>query len=218
MMHELQELVRFLLGFLPWILFLFLPTDGWEPLRRAVVVCLAASLVFGWKALRKGFILQWATLGFFLFCTISLYGFMWIWLAKHMGIIANGFLDGVIWFTVLVGKPFTLQYARADLPRELWYDEGLIRGCRLIAIFWGALLLVPTAFNAFRLLYPAALPDRFYFYLSLFCITFGICYTTFYKRKKREQREAMNSPGARITAEVPLTRHCASRPPTSIDT
>jgi hypothetical protein len=140
--------------------------------------------------------LQWATVVFFLFCAIALYGFRWIWLAKHMGIIANGFLAGVIWFTVLIGKPFTLQYARADLPKEQWNDEGLIRGCRFIAIFWGALLVVPTAFNAFRLFYPVALPDRFYFYLSLFCIIIGISYTTLYKRQKRKQREAVNYPAA----------------------
>jgi len=187
---ELLDIAKFIIGFLPWIMFLFLPTDGWEPLRRAVVLCLAASVIFAWKMLRKGFILQWATVVFFVTCAISLYGFGWVWLAQHMGIVANSFLAGVIWLTVLTGKPFTLQYARADLPREQWHDEGLIRGCRFIAIFWGTLLLVPTAFSAFRLFCPTALPDRFYFYLSLSCIAVGIMYTSIYKRMKRKQREA----------------------------
>jgi len=190
MIDELLDMAKFIAGFLPWILFLFLPTDGWDPLRNAVVICLAASVVFAWKALRNGFVLQWATLVFFFFSTLSLYGFRWIWLAEHMGIVANGFLAGVIWFTVLIGRPFTLQYARADLPKERWHDEALIRGCRSIAVFWGTLLLVPTAFSAFRLLAPEALPARFYFCLSLFCILFGIAYTTFFKRRKRKEREA----------------------------
>ncbi|MEW6365935.1 MAG: hypothetical protein AB1714_15000 [Acidobacteriota bacterium] len=194
MIGELVDIAKFMLGFLPWILFLLLPTDGWDPLRRAVVICLAASVIFALKALRMGFILQWATLAFFLFCATSLYGFRWIWLAKHMGIIANCFLAGVIWFTVLIGKPFALQYARADLPQERWHDEGLILGCRFITVFWGTLLLVPTAFNAFRLSFPVALPDRFYFYLSLSCIIIGISYTTMYRRKKRKQREATSHP------------------------
>jgi len=194
MIGELLDIAKFILGFSPWILFLFLPTDGWDPLRRAVVICLAVSVFFALKALRKGFVLQWATLIFFLFCAILLYGFKCVWLAKHMGIIANSFLDGVIWFTVLIGQPFTLQYARADLPKEQWFDESLIRGCRFIAIFWGTLLLVPTAFNAFRLFYPLALPDPFYFYISLFCIIIGISYTTIYKHRKRKQREAMSYP------------------------
>jgi hypothetical protein len=192
MIGELLDIAKFIIGFLPWILFLFLPTDGWDPLRRAVVISLAASVIFALKALRKGFILQWATLIFFLLSAISFYGFRWIWLAEHMGIIANGFLTGVIWFTVLIGKPFTLQYARADLPQERWYDESLIRGCRFIAIFWGMLLLIPTAANVFRLFYSQALPERFYFYLSLCCITLGIFYTSYYKRMKRKQREAIN--------------------------
>jgi hypothetical protein len=189
MIGELLEMAKFLLGFLPWILFLLLPTDGWELLRRAVAICFVASVVFALKQLRKGFILSWATLLFFLACTIAFYGFGWIWLAKHMGIIANSFLAGIIWFTVIIGKPFTLQYARADLPQERWYDEALFRNTRFIAIFWGVLLLIPTAFSTFRYFYPGTLPDRFYFGLSLSCIIFGVAYTTYFKRMKRKQHE-----------------------------
>jgi len=190
MKRELLELLKFLFGFLPWILFLILPTDGWEPLRRAVLISLALSILFSWKMLSKGFILQWATVFFFAFSAIALYFFEWIWLARHMGFIANAFLSGVIWFTVLIGKPFTLQYARVELPKELWNDENLIRGSRFIAIFWGALLLVPTAFSGFRLLNPTALPGDFYFYLSLACIISGSIYTSYYKRIKRHNRES----------------------------
>jgi hypothetical protein len=191
MITALIDSAKLILGFLPWFLFLFLPTDGWNPLRRAVLICLAASVLFGWKMLRQGFILQWATTAFFLFCSLSLYGFRWVWLATHMGIIANGFLDGVIWFTVLTGKPFTLQYARAELPREQWNNEGLIRSCRIIAIFWGTILLVPIALGAFRLFHPHALSDRFSLCLSLSCIAIGTGFTTFYKQLKRRQRENM---------------------------
>lgn len=189
MINELLEIVKFVLGFLPWILLLILPTNSWNQLQRAVAICLAISVIFAWKELRKGFILQWASTLFFLFCTISFYGFRWLWLAEHMAVISNGFLTGVILFTVLVGKPFTLQYARAELPKEQWYDEDMIRGCRFIAIFWGALLFVPTAFSIFRLFCPRALPDRLYSYLSPVCIIIGVSYTTFYKHKKRKQRE-----------------------------
>jgi hypothetical protein len=193
MLGELIEIAKFILGFVPWILFLFLPTDGWNPLRTAVLICLVASVVFAWTALRKGFILQWATVAFFLFSAVSLYCFKWIWLAEQMGILANGFLTGIIWFTVLIGRPFTLQLARADLPRERWNDESLIRGCRFIAVFWGILLLIPTAASVFRQFYPEALPDRFYFILSLVCIAIGIIFTTGYKRMKRKQRQALST-------------------------
>jgi len=192
MLSELIDIIKFIIGFLPWILFLFLPTNSWDQLQRAVVICLVLSVISGYKALYKGFILQWATLAFFLFCLISFYAFNWVELAKRMGLIANGFLDGIIWFTVLTGKPFTLQYARAELPKERWNDEGLIRSCRTIAIFWGILLLIPTSFEVFRLSYPNALPHRFYFFQSIFCIAVGVCYTTIYKHIRRRQRQTLD--------------------------
>lgn len=192
MIPTLKEVASFIIGFLPWILLLLLPTDGWDPLRRATAVCLIVALVLGWNALRRGFILQWATVGFFLFCAIAFYGFSWTWLAELMGIIANGFLAGVIWLTVLTGNPFTLQYAREELPRERWHEAGVIHVCQVIAIFWGTLLLVPTLFSVFRLLYPTALPAHFYFYLSLLCMAVGIGYTTIYRHKKRAERQAMS--------------------------
>ena len=188
MIDELVELAKFLFGFLPWIVFLFLPTDSWDSLRRAVAICLVLSVPFSWKQLRDGFVLQWATVAFFLVATVSFYSFEWIWLAEHMAIITNGFLDGIIWFTVLIGKPFTLQYARAELPAEQWHDENMIRSCRTIAVFWGALLLVPTACSVFHLVHPTALPGRFYFAVSVSCIVFGGAFTTAYKRMKRQQR------------------------------
>ncbi len=193
MVSELIEIIKFIVGFLPWILFLFLPTNTWGQLQIAVLICLVLSVALGIKTLYKGFVLQWATLAFFLFCVISFHFFNWVGLAKNMGIVANGFLDGIIWFTVLTGKPFTLQYARAELPKEMWNDEGLIRSCRNIAVFWGILLLIPTGFSAFRLLYPNALPNDFYFWQSLFCIAVGVAYTQAYKHISRKRRQAVGS-------------------------
>jgi len=75
MIAELMEILKFVLGFLPWILLLVLPTDSWDALRKVVVICLIASVVFSWKDLRNRFILQWCTLAFFLFCAVAFYGF-----------------------------------------------------------------------------------------------------------------------------------------------
>lgn len=185
---ELLYIAKFLYGFLPWIMFLFLPTHSWEQLKTAVAICTVASIVFGWSTLRKGFILQWVSTGFFLFCTISFYAFKWIGLAEHMGIVTNSILSGIIWLTILVGKPFTLQYAREELPREQWDNEDLVASCLHIAVFWGTLLLVPVIFSIIELLKPGALPESFFFYLSIVCIVIGTLYTSYYKRKVRRRR------------------------------
>ncbi|MFH1877876.1 MAG: hypothetical protein ABH883_03625, partial [Candidatus Omnitrophota bacterium] len=153
-MKELKELLKFIMGFMPWILFLFLAGHTLAGLERAIVICLLASLIFGFRQLRKGFVLQWGTLLFFACCAIVI-NFMKVTVfAKHMGIIVNGFLASIIWITILVGKPFTLQYARAELPKERWNDPRLVQGCRFMAMIWGILLTFSTIVACFRALNP----------------------------------------------------------------
>ena len=100
MISELLDTAKFLLGFFPWILFLLLPTNSWDQLRGVVVICLAASVIFGWKELRKGFILQWASLLFFLFCVILGYGFYENWKAASLILLCFGMAGMTFWAMV----------------------------------------------------------------------------------------------------------------------
>ena len=64
-MRELKDAGMLLLGFLPWLLFLFFSGHSLGSLERVSWLCLAASLTFGFSELRSGFILQWGTLVLF---------------------------------------------------------------------------------------------------------------------------------------------------------
>jgi hypothetical protein len=186
-MRELKELITFLLGFIPWFLFLFLSGHTLVSLERSIVACLLASLVFGSRELRKGFILQWGTLLFFVVCAVTVIFMHSMFVAENMGIISNGFLACLIWGSIFIGMPFTLQYARADLPKERWRDPALIRSCRFIAIIW-ALLLTFSALTAyFKVLNPALFPDWIYFDISIVVIVGGTVFTSLYKKYKRSQ-------------------------------
>lgn len=173
---------------MPWILFLFLSGHTLASLERSIIICLLASLIFGFKELQKGFVLQWGTLLFFTSCAITLNLMNIMFVAENMGIISNGFLASLIWFTILIGKPFTLQYARADLPKERWYDPSLMRSCRFIAIIWALLLTFSTSISCFRALNPTPYPDWVYFDINIGIILGGIIFTTLYKRYKKAQR------------------------------
>lgn len=188
-MKELKELIKFLLGFMPWILFLFLSGHALASLERSIIICLLASLIFGLQELRKGFILSWGTLIFFTSCAIALNLMNIISVAKYMGIISNGFLSSLIWVTILLGKPFTLQYARAELVKEQWNNPGIVRSCRFIAIVWALLLTFSTSVSLFRAFNPALYPDWVYFDISISIILAGIIFTSLYKRYKRAQHK-----------------------------
>jgi hypothetical protein len=192
-MKDLKELVSFLLGFTPWILFLFFSGGTFVSLERAILIGLLASLIFGFRELRKGFLLQWGTLIFFIVCAVTVNGLKWVAVAKSMGIISNGFLALVIWWTIMIGKPFTLQYARAELPKERWDDPALMQSCRFLAMVWALLLTFLALTACFKSLNPGVFPDGVYFNLTLAMIVGGIVFTSVYKKYKRSQAHSKTS-------------------------
>jgi carotenoid cleavage dioxygenase len=154
-----------------------------------LVISLVASLTLGFGDLRRGFILQWGTVLFFAFCVLFVDLLKVFWVAEQMDLLSNATLTAIIWLTILMGRPFALQYARRDLPKELWNDEKLVQGCRFITLVWACLMTLATGISVFRRLSVVHLPDWVYFDISLCIIFFGLTYTTLFKRRKRLQRE-----------------------------
>jgi len=189
-MEELIELVKFLFGFIPWILFLFLSGNTLVSLERSIIISLLASVIFGFRELRKGFILQWGTFFFFMACAITINLLKLVFFAEHMAIISNGFFASLIWVTIFIGKPFTLQYAKVELPKEQWEAPELIRSCRFIAVIWALLLTLSTLISFFRILKPGLYPGWVYFNITLGIMLVGGIFTTLYKKYKRSQRNA----------------------------
>ena len=189
-MEELIELVKFLFGFIPWILFLFLSGNTLISLERSIIIALLASVIFGFRELRKGFILQWGTFLFFMACAITVNLFKLLFVSEYMAIISNGFFASLIWVTILIGKPFTLQYAKVELPKEQWEEPELIHSCRFIAIIWALLLTLSTLISFLRILKPDLAPSWVYFNITLGIMLGGGIFTTLYKKYKRGQRNA----------------------------
>jgi len=188
-MKEIKELVLFLLGFLPWLLFLFIGGHSLEDLKIAVLVCLAASVVFGFGDLRRGFILSWGTLIFFALCALLVNVAGVTWIATNMDILANLVLASIIWITLIAGRPFALQYAQKDLPREQWGDPRLVESCRFITVVWGVLMLLAMCLTILRRTGAFHAPAWVYPAMSQCLMLGGAVFTVLYKRRKRRQRE-----------------------------
>lgn len=197
-MRDLRDLAGLLLGFLPWLLFLFLSGHTLASLERGIIISLAVSVVFGLGGLKRGFILQWGTLVFFAAAFVLVNIMKTVWVAENMGVLTNLFLAGLMWFTVIIGIPFALQYARAGLPKEQRDDPNLVRGSRFITIVWAVLMTISTAVAVFRKADLVSLPEWVYFDISLLIIFGGLGYTTLFRRKKRAQRERMLKPAGSV--------------------
>lgn len=175
---------------MPWLLFLFLAGHTLASLKISIIVCLLASFIFGFNDLRKGFILQWGTVLFFISCLITVNILDLIIFIKNMGIISNGFLASIIWLTIFIGKPFTLQYARAELPKERWHEPAVINTCNFLAVVWALLLTSSSLIACFRILNPTLYPDWVYLNISVSFILGGSIFTLLYKKYKRSQHHS----------------------------
>ena len=64
---------------------------------------------------------------FFTGATIAVLGFHNTWTIRHLGVLANGALAIGSWVTLLIGRPFTLDYARQHTDPAKWHDPVFIR-------------------------------------------------------------------------------------------
>ena len=186
---DLKELGLLIMGFLPWMLFLFFSGHTMLSLKIAIVISLVASVTLGFGDLKRGFILSWGTSIFFLLCLIMVDFMNSVWMAMEMDLLSNLALAAIMWFTVLIGKPFALQYARRGLPKELWNNEKFIRGCRFITVVWACLMTFAVLISILKRTTWLPFPKWVYFDMTILNILVGLTFTTIFKRKKRLQRE-----------------------------
>jgi uncharacterized membrane protein len=136
-----MNILGLLLGFAPFILFGILAGTSLIPLDIAIAICLAATVIIGYKDLRRGFILSWGTLIFFVILLISVVFLKNIWVMRHVSILLNGSLAAITWVSLIIGRPFTGQYARLEVDKRLWNNPIFIRTNRIMTAVWGCIFL-----------------------------------------------------------------------------
>jgi carotenoid cleavage dioxygenase len=186
---DLKELGLLMLGFLPWMLFLFIAGHTMMSLKIAIIISFVTAVTLGFGDLKRGFILQWGTCIFFFSCFILVNLLDNIWMAMEMDLVSKVALASIMWFTVLIGKPFALQYAKRGLPKERWNDVNFIRDCIIITVVWASLMTFAVLISVIRRTTWLPFPHWVYFDLTLLNIAAGLAFTTIFKRKKRLHRE-----------------------------
>jgi hypothetical protein len=104
-----MKLLQLLLGFISLILFVIFAGLYSANLAVVIIISLAATIVLGYKDLRRGFILNWGTLIYFVFLFIVAVLMNNVWAATHAGILLNGILAGIVRISLLSGHPFTFN-------------------------------------------------------------------------------------------------------------
>ena len=142
-----MSFVKLLLSFAPWVAFLIIARGSLGRVEVALLVALALSVVMAAAKLHRG-IIMWVGLVFFTAATIAVVGFHNMWTVGHLGVLANGALALGSWGTLLIRRPFTLEYARQHTDPAKWNDPLFIRVNVLLTAVWASTFTVNTALAA----------------------------------------------------------------------
>lgn len=135
---------KLLFSFAPWIVFLVIARDTLLRVEIGLAAALVASVVMAILKLHRG-IIMWVGLIFFSAATIAVVGFHNMWTIRHLGVMANGALALGTWITLMIGRPFTLEYARAHTDPAKWHDPIFVRVNVLLTTVWAAVFTFNTA-------------------------------------------------------------------------
>ncbi|MDL2399659.1 hypothetical protein [Rhizobium mayense] len=178
-----------LLAFLPFIVFAV--ADRFVGPTEALLLAALVSFVL---LLRDWFILGKAAkildIGTtILFTGLALYallggGLMGSIFAVRLAVDAGLFV--IVLISILIRRPFTLQYAREQVARELWDSSVFIRTNYVITSVWAVAFAVMAAADAV-LLYAPEVPVQVGIVATIVALVAAIRFTGWYPEKIRQR-------------------------------
>lgn len=148
-----QRQLKLITSFLPWIAF-----SVFISILSPVYTCMLAIVIYivtSRQALIQKFILDWASLIFFILLGLLLWKLPEKhWLVIHAGTISSYALAAIMWLSILIGKPFTLQYAKQSVPAAVTKLKIFIWINYWISIMWGVLLSISAILGTLYFYFP----------------------------------------------------------------
>jgi hypothetical protein len=172
--------LNLIIAFLPWILFGVLSHR--YPLA-ALVVALAMTAVQVLVHRRNPKILELISFGFFTFDFVALYILRWVAIGHHQGLIVHLLLAATAWGSLLAGAPFTLQYARENVPPERWHLPSFVRTNQWITAVWGADFTLQAGVLEWQSAMGGLLPSLISVILSASALMFTLWYPKWVRRR-----------------------------------
>ena len=173
-----MSFLKLVISFAPWIAFLIIARDTLARVEVGLVAALVLSVAMAALKLHRG-IIMWVGLVFFTGATIAVIGFHNIWTIRHLGVMANGALALGSWTTLVIGRPFTLEYARQHTDPAKWNDPLFVHANVVLTTAWAAVFTFNTAV-AWVLMQHVLLPEWACHALSYAALIGAAAFTSWY--------------------------------------
>jgi hypothetical protein len=139
--------------FLPWISYGIL-SSIYPPLALPAGMI---GFLFSYPNLRKKIILEWGSLLFFIALALNYYIFQNQWLFQHFSLLMSFFFAATAGISLLIGRPFTMQYAKLQVDPKFWNNPLFLRINLIMTGALGGLFLGTALVNVYRYYHPAVL-------------------------------------------------------------
>jgi hypothetical protein len=130
----------------PWIaVWVLVSNDSWVP---GMLVATACSLgLFLWTIAegKKPKLLDWGTFGGLAGLTVVSLVAGGPWLGAWLSALLNAVLFAIISGSLVVGRPFTIDYAKEETPPEIWDTPGFMHVNFVITWVWAGALAAMLA-------------------------------------------------------------------------
>ena len=137
--------------FIPWILYFILAGSNYVADETAAIAAFVAAIIFTWQALRKKFILEWATVIYFAFLSVMYLSPLRDWLIHYAYLLSNIVLSLIMWGTIIIKRPFTMQYAREETEEILWETPLFKQINYSISVVWAMALSIMAIGNILQI-------------------------------------------------------------------
>jgi hypothetical protein len=191
---------KMLLVFAPWIAFLVIAHGSLFRLKLGIVVAAVLTVVMVVTRLHRGAIM-WVGIVFFSFVLVAVVLLNNMWIIRNMGILANGALASGTWMSIVLKRPFTLEYAREHTDPSLWHSPLFLRTNYILTIMWAATFTINATLSWQRNVQPImpgwAYETSSYSLLVLAMFT-SSWYPQFVKRRSPAGGAHVDGPGVNL--------------------
>lgn len=175
------------LSFLPWIAFWVL--SGRDNYQTAAIASVAIVIALNIRDLqqRNIKILDLGTLAFFVFLAIASFTHDAVWIDHYAAPLSSFALFIIALVSILIRKPFTLQYAREQVDRKFWDTPGFYTTNRTISAVWSVSFAVSTVTSYLNLRHPSLIDWAIHIIVFVGAIKFTAWYPDYVRAKNEAQ-------------------------------
>ena len=141
-----NSIVDLLLSFTPWVVYFIFTTVHYLTAEIAASVAFISVLMVSRQKLGKKFIIDWCTVRFW--CAFILYLTpIKPWLIQYSVILSNVIIAFIMWLSIIIKQPFSIQYAREEVEAIVALTPTFKQINYAISLVWAATLSLLAIVN-----------------------------------------------------------------------